>query len=152
MNNEEDRMGMDVQDMQDEEEEYLAHSTLTTDILGCCFAVMKELGPGFLERVYKNALLLAMIQNGLQVEAEKCFEVKFRGKTVGRYSADLVVEGTVIVELKCCEHVLREHQEQVINYLTVAELPIGLLVNFRHRKLEYKRLRNQELIEDKLPF
>lgn len=152
MNNEEDRMGMDLHDLQDDEERYLAHSTLTRDILGCCFAVIKELGPGFLERVYKNALLLAMTQNGLQVEAEKCFEVKFRGKMVGRYTADLIVEEKVIVELKCCEHLLREHQAQVINYLTVAKLPVGLLVNFRHRKLEYKRLRNQELIEDKLPF
>ena len=100
-----------------------------------------------------------MTQNGLQVEVEKLFEVKFRGAVIGRYSADLVVEKTVIVELKCCEHLLREHQAQVINYLTVAKLPIGLLINFRHRKLEYRRLRNQErtafmkeLVEEKLPF
>ena len=144
--------------MQDNEEE-LPCSALTREILGCCFAVMKELGSGFLERVYKNALFLAMTQNGLQVEVEKLFEVKFRGAVIGRYSADLVVEKTVIVELKCCEHLLREHQAQVINYLTVAKLPIGLLINFRHRKLEYRRLRNQErtafmkeLVEEKLPF
>ena len=147
-----------MHDMQDEEE-YLPYSALTRDILGCCFVVMKELGPGFLERVYKNALFLALTQNRLQVEIEKLFEVKFRGTVVGRYSADLIVEKTVIVELKCCEHLLREHQAQVINYLTVAELPIGLLINFRRRKLEYKRLRNQEsiefneeLAEEKLPF
>ena len=132
-----------MHDMQDNEEE-LPCSALTREILGCCFAVMKELGSGFLERVYKNALFLAMTQNGLQVEVEKLFEVKFRGAVIGRYSADLVVEKTVIVELKCCEHLLREHQAQVINYLTVAKLPIGLLINFRHRKLEYRRLRNQE--------
>ncbi len=130
--------------MQDSEEEDLPHFTLTKDILGCCFAVMKELGPGFLERVYKNALFLAMKQEGLRVEVEKFFEVKFRDKVVGRYSADLVVEKAVIVELKCCEYLLREHQAQVINYLTVARLPVGLLVNFRHRKLEYKRLHLQE--------
>lgn len=142
-----------------DEEKYLPYSALTRDILGCCFEVMKELGPGFLERVYKNALFLALTQNGLQVEAEKPFEVTFRGRIIGRYSADLIVEKTVIVELKCCEHLLREHQAQVINYLTVAQLPIGLLINFRRRKLEYKRLRNQEridseeaLAEEKLPF
>lgn len=147
-----------MHDLQDEEE-YLPCSALTRDILGCCFEVMKELGPGFLEKVYKNALFLAMTQNGLRVEAEKLFEVKFRGKGVGRYSADLIVEKTVIVELKCSEHLLREHQAQVINYLTTAQLPIGLLVNFRRRKLEYKRLWNQErtvfkeaLAEEKLPF
>lgn len=158
MNSKEDRIEKDMEDMQDEEE-YLPFSALTRDILGCSFAVMKELGPGFLERVYKNALFLAMTQNGLQVEVEKPFEVKFRGKVIGRYNADLIVEKTVIVELKCCEHLLREHQAQVINYLTVAQLPIGLLINFRRRKLEYKRLRNQEgvdfkeeLAEEKLPF
>ena len=85
-----------MHDMQDEKE-HLPYSALTRDILGCCFVVMKELGPGFLERVYKNALFLALTQNGLQVEVEKLFEVK------------------------------------------VAELPIGLLINFRRRKLEYKR-------------
>jgi len=138
-----------MQGMQDDGEEYLPYSALTRDILGCCFAVMKELGPGFLEKIYKNALFLAMKENGLQVEVEKLFEVKFRGKVIGRYSADLIVEKTVIVELKCCEHLLREHQAQVISYLTVAQLPIGLLVNFRRRKLEYKRLRNQERIDFK---
>ena len=115
MNSKEDRIEKDMQDMQDEKE-YLPFFALTRDILGCSFAVMKELGPGFLERVYKNALFLAMTQNGLQVEVEKPFEVKFRGKVIGRYNADLIVEKTVIVELKCCEHLLREHQAQVINY------------------------------------
>lgn len=151
------RIEKDMQDEQDEEE-HLPHFVLTKEILGCCFAVMKELGPGFLERVYKNALFLAMKQEGLYVEVEKLFEVKFRGKVIGRYSADLVVGKVVIVELKCCEHLLREHQAQVINYLTVAQLPVGLLVNFRHRKLEYKRLHHQETVnfeeteEEKVPF
>lgn len=132
-----------MQDLQDEAE-CLPYSGLTRDILGCCFAVMQELGPRFLEKVYKNALFLAMTQNGLRVEVEKPFEVKFRGAVIGRYNADLIVEKTVIVELKCCEQLLREHQSQLINYLTVAQLPVGLLINFRRRKLEYKRLRNQE--------
>ena len=129
-----------MQDVQDKKGEYLPHFALTGNILGCCFTVMKELGPGFLERVYKNALFLAMKQEGLHVETEKSFEVKFRGTAIGRYSADLVVERAVIVELKCCERLLNEHQAQVINYLAVAHLPVGLLVNFYRRKLEYKRL------------
>ncbi len=108
---------------------------------------MKELGSGFLEKVYKNALFLVMKENGLEVETEQPFEVNFRGKIIGRYSADLIVEKTVIVELKCCENLVREHQAQLFNYLKVSELPIGLLVNFQHRKLEYKRIhRTEELI------
>jgi GxxExxY protein len=76
------------------------------------------------------------------------FEVRYRGIVIGRYSADLVVEKTVIVELKCCESLVREHQAQLFNYLKVSQLPIGLLINFRRRKLEYKRLHGREGYED----
>jgi GxxExxY protein len=138
----------DTPDMHDEEKESrLPHFELTRTILGCCFEVMKELGPGFQERVYKNALLIAMKQNGLQVEIEKPFEVIFRDKVIGRYSADPVVGKMVIVELKCCECLIREHQAQLFNYLKVSELPIGLLINFRRRKLEYQRLHQSEVFE-----
>jgi GxxExxY protein len=109
---------------------------------------MRELGPGFLERIYKNALLIAIRQKGLQVEVEQPFEVTFRGQVIGRYNADLVVNQTVIVELKCCDSLAREHQAQLFNYLK-AHMPIGLLVNFRRRKLEWKRLqRNEENVEE----
>ena len=127
-----------------EEEKELPHSELTSAILGCCFEVMKELGPGFLEKVYKNSLLIAMRQKGLQVEVERPYEVIFRGKVIGRYNADLVVSQTVIVELKCCDSLIREHQAQLFNYLKVTDLPIGLLVNFRRRTLEWKRLHSNE--------
>ncbi|MGH2611824.1 MAG: GxxExxY protein [Rhabdochlamydiaceae bacterium] len=120
--------------------EVLPHSELTRTILSNCFEVMKELGPGFLERVYKNALLIAMREKGLQIETEKPFDVIFRDKVIGRYSADLIVEKTVIIELKCCENLVREHQAQLFNYLKVSKLPIGLLINFQRRKLEYQRL------------
>jgi GxxExxY protein len=126
------------------EEKELPYSELTGRILGCCFEVMKELGPGFLERVYKNALLMAMRQKGLQVEAERSYNVMFRGKIIGRYVADLVVNDTVIVELKCCENLIGEHQAQLFNYLKVSGLPVGLLVNFRRRKLDWKRLQSNE--------
>jgi GxxExxY protein len=126
------------------EKEELPYFELTKSILGCCFEVMRELGPGFLEKVYKNALLVAMRQKGLQVEVERPFEVLFRGKIIGRYKADLVVNQTVIVELKCCEKLISEHQAQLFNYLKVTNLAIGLLINFRRRKLEWKRLHSNE--------
>ena len=86
-----------------------------------------------------------MRQKGLEVEVERSYEVIFRGKVIGRYSADLVVSQTVIIELKCCDSLVREHQAQLFNYLKVAGLPVGLLVNFRRGKLEWKRLQsNQE--------
>jgi len=133
--------------MNDEERNNLPHSELTGSILNCSFEVMKELGPGFQERVYKNALLITLKQKGLRVETEQPFEVAYRGIIIGRYSADLVVEKTVIVELKCCENLISEHQAQLFNYLKVSQLPIGLLINFRRRKLEYKRLHGRESYE-----
>lgn len=88
-----------------------------------------------------------MKQKGLQVEIQKPFEVMFRDKVIGRYSADLVVGKTVIVELKCCACLIREHQAQLFNYLKVSELPIGLLINFQRRKLEYQRLHRSDIFE-----
>jgi len=143
-----------------ERDKKLPYSELTGSILNCCFEVMKELGPGFVESIYKNALLIAMRQKGLQVEVERSFEVMFRGTVIGRYRTDLVVGQTVIVELKCCESLAREHQAQLFNYLKVSQLPIGLLVNFRRGKLEWKRLQSndefiadmEEPVEERVPF
>ena len=113
---------------------------VTETILGSCFDVMNELGAGFLESVYKNALFLAMKDKGMNVEVEKRFDVMFRGRKVGLYVTDLIVEGVVVVELKCCNQLLGEHQAQLINYLRVTGILVGLLVNFGKRKVEYKRL------------
>ena len=134
----------DENDITTEQEERFSHSELTGKILGCCFEVMKELGPGFLEKVYKNALLMVMRQIGLKVDTERSYNVIFREKVIGRYVADLVVNDSVIVELKCCENLVREHQAQLFNYLKVSGLSVGLLVNFRHRKLDWKRLQSNE--------
>ena len=103
-----------------EQDKKLPHFELTGSILNCCFEVMKELGPGFLENIYKNALLIAMRQERLQVEVERSFEVLFRGNVVGRYRADLIVERTVIVELKCCKR-LQNNQEWIVDMEMVAE-------------------------------
>lgn len=120
--------------------DHLPHALLTGKILKCCFEVMRELGCGFLESVYKNALVLALKHSGLTVQVEKSFEINFRQQKVGLYFADLVVDQKVIVELKCCKSLLPEHQAQTINYLSAAGLSVGLIVNFGHRNLEYKRV------------
>ena len=122
----------------------LPHSDISESIIGCCFEVMKELGSGFLENVYKNALYLAMKQKGLDVTTEQSFEVVFRKHKIGKYVADLIVENLIVVELKCCKILLPEHQAQLINYLKASELPVGLLVNFGNPRLEYKRLHHPD--------
>lgn len=90
---------------------------------------------------------MAMNDKGLRVQVEHPYNVIFRGKVIGRYVADLVVNESVIVELKCCEKLISEHQAQLFNYLKVSGLPVGLIVNFRRRKLEWKRLQSNEIVE-----
>lgn len=118
----------------------IGHFQLTSVILKSCFEVMNELGVGFLESVYKNALFFDLKEKGLSVETEKSFEVYFKRQKVGFYKADMVVENLVIVELKCCKILLPEHQAQLINYLVVSNLPVGLLVNFYNKHVDYKRV------------
>ena len=95
----------------------LPHSDISEVIIGCCFEVMKELGAGFLENIYKNALFIALQEKGLTVQVEQSFDVIFRNRKIGKYIADLIVENLIVVELKCCKTLLAEHQSQVINYL-----------------------------------
>lgn len=90
----------------------------------------------------KKALVVSLEEKGLFVETEKSFDVNFKGYRVGLYRADIVIEKRVIVELKCCKSLLSEYQAQVINYLKAADIPVGLLVNFNNKRLEYKRLYN----------
>lgn len=130
----------DMQDYQQDKQENPLYFELTKTILQCCFEVMNTLGTGFLESIYKNALIIAMVEHGLKVTADRGFEVIFHGRKVGLFIPDLIIENTVIVELKSCEHLLAEHQAQLINYLTVTDVQVGLLVNFGKRRLEYKRL------------
>jgi GxxExxY protein len=115
-------------------------SDITKAILGCCFDVINTLGSGFVESIYRNALVIALNDGGLDVLAERGFEVIFRGRKIGIFVPDLIVEKQVIVELKSCEHLMGEHQAQLINYLAVTNLSVGLLVNFGKRKLEYRRV------------
>jgi GxxExxY protein len=118
----------------------LEHEDLTARILKACFDVSNELGAGFLESVYEKALLIALRQHGLQAEAQVPVPVKFRGESVGDFFADILVEGSVIVELKAVQALAPEHQAQLINYLKATGIKVGLLVNFGRPRLEYRRL------------
>ncbi len=118
------------------------HEELTREILGACFEVINELGAGFVESVYENALLIALREKGLHAEKQRALMVEFRGQVVGEFFADVLVEDKVIVELKAVKALLPEHQAQIINYLKATEKDVGLLVNFGSSKLEYKRMYN----------
>lgn len=112
---------------------------LTERIIGCAYLVANTLGPGFLEKVYENALAHELRKAGLSVAQQQGIEVRYDGIVVGDFVADLVVEGTVIIELKAS----REHSDfytaQCLNYLKATGKPICLLINFGQAKLDIRR-------------
>jgi GxxExxY protein len=106
------------------------HSELTETIIGVFYEVYNELGFGFLESVYRNSLRLALLEKGLSVEQEVAVSVFFRGHNVGDFRADLVVNGTILVELKTAEQIVAAYESQILNYLRSTALELGLILNF----------------------
>lgn len=112
---------------------------LTYLINGAIFEVNSELGNGFLEKVYENALLIELIDRGLRAENQVPIKVKYKGAEVGEYFADIVVENQVILEIKAVDSLQKIHEAQLLNYMKATGYKIGLLVNFTHPKAEIKR-------------
>jgi GxxExxY protein len=112
---------------------------LTARILAGAFAVHNSLGAGFLERVYANALALELRRQGLVCIQEAPLKVKYREIVVGDYVADMVVADRVLIEMKACAVLDRNHSAQIMNYLRASEIKVGLLLNFGRPKLEYRR-------------
>ncbi|MDJ0855959.1 MAG: GxxExxY protein [Desulfobacterales bacterium] len=102
----------------------------TRDIIGAFYEVYNHLGPGFLEKVYENAMLIELKIRGLQVNAQHPIKVKYKAHSVGEYLADLWVEGKVICEIKAMQSLRPEHEAQLINYLKATGIKVGLLLNF----------------------
>jgi len=112
---------------------------LTQKILGASFAVHNALGAGFLEKVYANALSVELRQMGLVCAQEVPFKVQYKNVVVGDYSADLVVEKRVLLELKACTGLDSVNEAQILNYLKASGIRVGLLMNFGKPRLEYRR-------------
>jgi GxxExxY protein len=121
----------------------MLNQELTGKILAACFEVSNELGCGFLESVYQNALIIALQEKELKVEPEHELTVIFRGQAVGQFYADLLVENNVIIELKAVSALNENHKAQILNYLKATGIDVGLLVNFGAPKLEYRRFDNR---------
>ena len=113
---------------------------ITYTINGAIFEVNRILGPGFLEKVYENALLLELRKRGLNAENQVPINVSYKGEIVGQYSADILVEGKVIIEIKTVQDLDKIHEAQLLNYLKATGIHVGLLVNFKHSKAQIKRM------------
>ncbi len=116
----------------------LIHKEITDKILNAFYTVYGELGYGFLEKVYENALCVELENLGISYEKQKPIQVFYKDKMVGEYFTDIMVENKVIVELKAAETIAKEHEYQLINYLKCSKTEIGLLLNFG-KKPEFRR-------------
>lgn len=114
------------------------HSEITEKIIKAFYKVYNTLGYGFLEKIYENALLIELESIGFNVNKQEPIKVYYEENEVGVYFADLIVEESVIIELKATEYLREEHESQLINYLKATEIEVGLLLNFG-KKPEVKR-------------
>jgi GxxExxY protein len=126
---------------------HLKHSATTEAIIGTFYEVYNELGHGFLECVYQEAMSIALHARGLSVEREKTVDVVFRNQIIGIFRTDLVVDETVIVELKCARAIDGNHESQLLNYLKATQYEVGLLLNFgtkaQFRRMVFEKARSQ---------
>lgn len=117
----------------------MQEETLTGQVIGCAMKVHRALGPGFVESVYQNALAHELRRTGLPLEVQKSVKVRYGGVVVGDFVVDLLVAGRVLVEDKAVRALGKDHEVQLVNYLTATGIEIGLLLNFGASSLEVKR-------------
>ena len=114
---------------------------LSSKIIGICFAVFNELGSGFLEPVYQEALAIALRQAQIPFEREKQLTIYFRKQPLAKkYIADFVCDDKIILELKAVQKILPEHKAQLMNYLKATGLPVGYVINFHGERLTWDRV------------
>ncbi len=113
--------------------------TLVKTVIECSKNIRRHLGPGYLESVYKNAMLVELKKNNLAYEIEKPINVYYEGTLVGEFKADIIVEGILILELKAVQSLHMAHEIQLVNYLTATGVDNGLLINFGSEELQFKR-------------
>jgi GxxExxY protein len=121
--------------MEEESKEY----DLCGQVIGMAMKVHSALGLGFLESVYRNALIRELRKGGFKAEAERPISVHYDGQLVGAFTADLLVNDSLIIELKSIQSLAKAHEVQLVNYLVATRIDEGLLVNFGAERLEYKK-------------
>jgi GxxExxY protein len=118
----------------------LIHKELVYQMIGCAMRVHRELGYGFLEKVYENSLMILFEKEPIKAKQQYPVPVYFEGQIVGEYCADILVEDKILIELKTVEKIANVHYAQVLNYLKATGIQLGLLINFGPQKLEYERI------------
>jgi GxxExxY protein len=116
----------------------LLHKELSNNIINCFYTVYNALGFGFLEKVYENSMMIELAKKGLSAKKQQPIKVFYENYNVGDYFADIIIEDSIIIELKAAEIIVEEHELQLINYLKATDIEIGLLLNFG-KKPEFRR-------------
>ncbi len=117
----------------------MEYGVLTEKIIGCAYRVYNKMGFGFLESVYEKCMLIELKKANLDSESQKPITVYYDNETVGEFIADIIVNDTVILELKSVRRIIRAHEVQMVNYLVATGKHIGLILNFGERKVEIER-------------
>ena len=118
----------------------MIHEELSGKIIGAAMTVLNELGPGLDEKIYERALAIELSKQGRTVEQQKSFQVFYSGELIGSLIPDAIVDGLVIVDAKVVETFHDTHLRQMIGYLAITKLKLALLLNFKHAKLQWKRV------------
>ncbi|HPR17476.1 MAG TPA: GxxExxY protein [Candidatus Cloacimonadota bacterium] len=108
----------------------LKHGGLSSDIIQCFYEVYNELGRGYLESVYQNALMVRFQERFIPAEKEKKIDVYFHEQIVGKFRADIIVDDRIILEIKAVKAITEEHEAQLLNYLRATRIEVGLILNF----------------------
>lgn len=117
----------------------MKYQEMTEKIIGCAYTVYNKMGFGYLESVYEKCLLVELKKAGLEAEAQHPINVFYDGELVGEFFADVVVEDSVILELKSVRRAIQAHEVQLVNYLTATRKEVGLVLNFGPDKVDVKR-------------
>jgi GxxExxY protein len=122
------------------------HDQLTRTIIQCIIKVHRTLGPGFLESIYRKSLLIELQKHELFVETEKEIVIYYDGVEVGRHRLDILIQNSVVVELKTVELLCGAHYAQLRSYMKATESPVGILVNFSKEKADFRRIERLKII------
>jgi len=117
----------------------MEYQDLTEKIIGCAYRVYNKMGFGFVESVYEKCLLIELHKSDLKAESQKPITVFYENEIVGEFVADIIVNDTIMLELKSVRRIIKAHEVQLVNYLVATGKPIGLILNFGERKVEVKR-------------
>ena len=117
----------------------MEYKDVTETIIGCAYRVYNKMGFGFLESVYQKCLLIELRKASLDTESQKPITVYYDNEIVGEFITDIIVNDTIILELKSVRRIIKAHEVQLVNYLVTTRKPVGLILNFGERKVEIKR-------------